>query len=297
MEKNEEPKIALRSIGSLFSDAWALYKERWSVLVEIVLLPTLIVLLGAVIIALDLGSLSRVIGELVVFVGWVTFVYSVLPIVYSIHHGAGVDASYKATIGWFWPYVWLVILEILAVMGGFVMLIIPGIWLSIALSFAVYTFVIEHRRGIDALRASKAYVKGYWWAILGRGLLLAIIYIVPMLIVQIPAALLGGRILTGIVAAVIVLFFVPFSAIYHYIIFKNLRELKPALAEEQTKEGTGFIKASAIVGLVTPIVLIFLCIVIAGAGIFYMMRHADFRSMPSPGYGPGYGAQIPPSRY
>ena len=144
---------------------------------------------GGVLIALDLGTLFRVVGGLIVFVGWIAFVYSVLPLIYSIHQGAGVDASYKATIGWFWPFVWVVILQALAVMGAFVMLIIPGIWLGIALSFTAFIFVIEGRRGIDALRQSKDYVKGYWWAVLGRSLLLELVYLVALIVIRIPVTL------------------------------------------------------------------------------------------------------------
>jgi hypothetical protein len=282
MDNTEAPKVALRPIGSLFSDAWKLYRERWSVLVEIVLLPTLVVILGIVLIALDLGTLIHVLASLAVFAGWVTFMYSVLPLIYSIHHETGVDASYKATVGWFWPYVWAMILTILAVMGGFIMLAIPGIWLGTALAFVVYVFVTEQRRGIDALRQSKDYVKGYWWAVLGRTLLLALIYIVMIVVIQLPLALVGGRILSSLASAVLVLFFIPFAMIYNYLIFENLRERKPELLEAHTKEGTGFITASAIVGIVAPVLLVVLAVTVASAGAFYMMRHANVRYGPCP---------------
>jgi hypothetical protein len=290
MDNNGSPKISLNPIGSLFSDAWRLYKERWSVLIEIILLPTLVVILGTVLIVLDLGSLFRVLGGLIVFIGWITFAYSVLPIIYSVHHATGVDASYKATIGWFWPFVWLGILEFLAVIGAYVMLIIPGLWLGLAVSFAVYVFVIEGRRGIDALRQSKDYVKGYWWAVLGRVLLLELVYLAAMLVIRIPVAMVGGQVVGAVASLVIVPFFVPFAMIYSYLIFQNLRERKPELAEAHTKEGTGFIKTSAIVGIVAPVILIVLAVALAGAGAFYMMRHTTIHYVPPP----GYNAQVPP---
>ncbi len=282
--------MALGSIGSLFGDAWKFYKERWSVLVEIVLLPTLVVVLGVTIIGLNLGSLARAVGGLIVFVGWVAFIYVVLPVIYSIHNATGVDASYKATIGWFWPYVWVVILELFAVMGASVMLIIPGIWLGVALSFAGYLFVIEGRRGVDALRQSKDYVKGYWWAVVGRTLLLALIYIVAAIVIRIPVALFAGNMISGLVSAVMVLFFVPFSLIYNYLILKNLRELKPGLAEAHTKEGRGFIKASAIVGIAVPIILFLFAVIFAGGVAFYLMQHANLHYVPTR----GYNMQVPP---
>jgi hypothetical protein len=252
--ENNGAKMSLHSVSSLWSDTWAAYKRSWAVLVEIVLLPTLVTILGYIF--LYLGFPFSVIGGVIVFVGWIIFMFSVLPVIYSIHNATGVDASYRATIGWFWPFVWVTIIEILAVMGGMFMLIIPGMWLAVALSFMSYIFVMEHRRGLDALRQSKDYIKGYWWAVVGRTLLLGLLFIVASIVVQIPVSLIFGKMFSSVVSMAMALFFIPFSAIYQYFIFQNLRELKPALAEAQPSKGKGFIKASAIVGIVAFVFLI-----------------------------------------
>jgi hypothetical protein len=293
MDKNEMPsvsagsaKMSLHSIGSLFSDSWKLYKERWQVLVEIVLLPTLVVALGYVL--LSLGSPFSILGGLIVFVGYIIFMFSMLPVIFSLHHTAAVDASYKATIGWFWPFVWVTILEILAVMGGSIMLIIPGIWLAIALMLMAYVFVIEHRRGVDALRQSKDYIKGYWWAVLGRVLLLGLLFLAVTIIIEVPVMIVAGNAARVLVTMVLTLFFVPFSVIYHYIIFENLRALKPELAEAQTKKGTGFLKTSAIVGVVVPVLAVCALVIALGFGVFHNIRYRDYPAAP-----PGYGMQYP----
>ena len=286
MEKNEAPKISLRSLGSLFCDTWKLYKERWQVLVEIVLLPALVTILGYVLVSL--GSPFSIFGGVIALMGWILFIFSVLPIIFSIHNTAGVDASYDATIGWFWPFVWATILELLAVLGGSIMLIIPGIWLAFALSFMAYVFVIEHRRGIDALRQSKDYVRGYWWAVAGRVILLSLIFLAATIVIEIPVMIIVGNAARVFITMAMTLFFVPFSAIYHYVIFENLRELKPDLAEKQTKEGTGFIKASTIVGIVVPVLAVCALIIALGFGVFHNMRYIDRSASP-----PGYGMQGP----
>lgn len=282
--------MRLHSIDSLFRGTWKLYGERWAVLVEIVLLPALVTILGVVLVGL--GSPFSTFGSLALFAGWVLFVFSSLPLVFSIQNGSGVDASYRATIGWFWSFVWLAILEILAVMGGMFMLIIPGIWLAIALSLMVYVFVIERRRGLDALRQSKDYMKGYWWAVAGRSILLGLLFIGATIVIEFPVALFFGKSAGSLASMVLVLFFMPYSAIYHYNIFTNLRELKPELGGAQTKDGTGFIKASAIVGLVAPILLIIATVMLIGFGIFHAASHMN-------SYAPvpiEYGGQIPPQQ-
>jgi hypothetical protein len=256
-------KVSLNSVGSLWCDTWRQYQRQFSVLAEILLLPTLVMILGYVL--LEIGGLFAALGVLVAFVGGVVLTYSVLPLIYAIHHGTGVDASYKATLSWFWPFIWVIILEGLAIMGGYFMLIIPGIWLMIALGLMRYVFVVENRRGIDALRQSKEYIKGYWWAFLGRVLLVGIATSAIVLIFDAPIAAIARHTAGSVMALIISLIVGPFTAIYAYRIYQNLRELKPdVVTAERTGAGTGFIKASAIVGL-AGIVLAGLAVVALGA--------------------------------
>jgi hypothetical protein len=281
MESNNGVRLSLHSVGSLFSESWKLYKERWSVLVEIVLLPVLVIVLGYIFIGFGLGPAFLALGGMVVFAGYIIFMFSMAPLIYSIQHATGMDESYRATVKLFWPLVWVSILSALAVIGGFVMLLIPGIWLAVAFSVGIYVFVVEQRRGIDALRASKDYIKGYWWAVLGRTILLGILVVVATAIIEAPFGWIGGKVAGSIASLFISLFFVPFSTIYHYKIFSNLRDLKPDLAAKQTREGTGFIKASAIVGLVAPVLILLAGVAFLGGAVVYLLSHPD-RYAPPP---------------
>ncbi|HUC02116.1 MAG TPA: hypothetical protein VMA75_04435 [Candidatus Paceibacterota bacterium] len=275
-------KMSLNSLGSLFSATWKLYKDRWKGLVEIALLPTLVMVLGYVL--LWLGHPFSILGALVVFVGWFVFVFSVMPIIFSIHHSTGVDASYKATLGWFWPFVWVIIIEILAVIGGWIMVIIPGIWLAVSLSFTAYVFVIERRRGLDALRQSKDYVKGYWWPVWGRMLLVGVPFVIVEAVLEAIFAAAGGRVLASIVGMVLTLFILPYTSIYNYLIFQNLRELKPEMATAEKKEGGGFIMASAIVGIAVPVLVVFALVAFGAIGAIRAF-HGEGPYAPPPGYG------------
>lgn len=249
MEENAKgAKMSLNSISSLFSDAWKLYQKQFSVLAEIILLPLLIAVLGYILFAL--GAPFSILGGVVIFVAYVIFAYSALPLIFSIHHDAGVDASYKATLPLFWALVWIVIVEVMATIGGFVMLIIPGIWLSFAFSFVLYILVIEKRRGIDALRQSKDYIKGYWWAFFGRAILLSVIFWIIFLFVHIPFVIIGGVYGQVLAQLILSIFIIPFSMIYNYLIYKNLRELKPELIDKKATSGTQFIKTAAVVGVI-----------------------------------------------
>ncbi len=78
------------------------------------------------------------------------------------------------------------------------MLIVPGIILSLALIFSSFALVLENRRGLDALMQSRAYAKGYWWAIFGRYLLFGLCFGAAILAIYLPALLIFGKIIGGL---------------------------------------------------------------------------------------------------
>jgi hypothetical protein len=116
-------------------------------------------------------------------------------------------------------------------------------------------------------------------------ILLSLIVVAITAIIEIPVGLVLGKTAVNIVSMAVELFFLPFSAIYHYNMFGNLRELKPELAEAQmkTKAGTGFIKVSAIVGIIVPILIAIAVVALVGVGIFSTMENGG-RYAPPPGY-------------
>ncbi|MBI5655004.1 hypothetical protein HZC53_05140 [Candidatus Uhrbacteria bacterium] len=85
----------------------------------------------------------------------------------------------------FLPLVWIGILEFLIVMGGFLLLIIPGIFLSVALSFSQLILVEKDKRGLEALSASRELVKGRWWSTFWRIVLGSIVFGFAILGIQI----------------------------------------------------------------------------------------------------------------
>ena len=55
------------------------------------------------------------------------------------------------------------------------LLIVPGIYLSVAWVFYLYALGLSEKRGMEALRYSRSLVRGRWWRTLGYLLLLAVI--------------------------------------------------------------------------------------------------------------------------
>jgi hypothetical protein len=53
---------------------------------------------------------------------------------------------------------------------GFVLLIVPGIWLAVRWYFVTQAVVVDGRRGAAALERSAELVDGSWWRVVGIGL-------------------------------------------------------------------------------------------------------------------------------
>lgn len=69
------------------------------------------------------------------------------------------------------PIIWASMLQFCIVLGGLIALIIPGVYLSLSLSFSNFAILDQNKRGLAALQESRRLVKGRWWATLGRFLI------------------------------------------------------------------------------------------------------------------------------
>ncbi len=83
----------------------------------------------------------------------------------------------------FFPLILVGFLQLLTILGGGILLILPGIFLGVALSFSQMFVVDRGLRGTKALVASYELVKGRWWATLWRELAMGFVFGVGIMIV------------------------------------------------------------------------------------------------------------------
>ena len=143
-------------------------------------------------------------------------------------------------IGWkyFWPAVWVGILQSLAVLGGLILLIIPGIWLAGLLAFTGIVLIDEDKRGSAALKRSAELVKGRWWATFWRSLASGIIFGILMVLISLVLGAIIGLLVGGfgnasdattssfgqMLGAVVQSAFIPLFMIFSVRLYKNLKE-------------------------------------------------------------------------
>lgn len=144
----------------------------------------------------------------------------------------GYRESFSATSHLIWPVIYTSLLVALVVLGGTILLIIPGIIFSIWFSFTYYTIVFEEKRGVAALSASKAMVVGRWWAIFWRlfapGFFYALILMIASYFLSsIEKMFLGGftyLIVNGIVSSILSVIVSPLTALTTILLYFSAKE-------------------------------------------------------------------------
>jgi hypothetical protein len=227
-----QPPVQLRAmgIGEILDAAIKLYQANWRTFMGIV--AVLVVPFGLLVAFVDTIGPELAVG---------VFLLGNFLVVRPLLEGAmakaaadiylGHDVEIGATYGYVAPLIgsllWVIVLAGAAVLGGFILLIIPGIFLLIRFYFAVVVVVVEGERGTAALRRSWRLVKGSTWRVLGIVLVIAIIGGILTAIISVPFTLLFAgtdvfafEILGDVIAGIIV---EPFVALAVVLLYFDLR--------------------------------------------------------------------------
>jgi len=126
-------------IGKWFDEAWILYKEHWGALV--------------------LATILFIAIQFIPYVGGLL----AFPIPFGMFI-AGTHALRSSGTGWnssmifrgylyFFPMLWIGFLSLLAVLVGLILLIIPGLYLMIALHFAAFVYIEYRGAGLGVIQS------------------------------------------------------------------------------------------------------------------------------------------------
>lgn len=122
-------------------------------------------------------------------------------------------------------YVVISILSGLLLLLLFFAFIIPGIIFYGYWVFATMLVIVEGIKSTrEALRRSKELVKGYWWPVVGRFILIALIYAILVMIISIPVEYLQDNIAKSysFVVNVLSTLLTPILLAYSYNLYKDL---------------------------------------------------------------------------
>lgn len=198
-EPTDRPPLDLRrprDVGALISDGWNVYSRNLRVLLGLgaaVIIPVELIVLGLGLgwFTADYNTFEEIsTGEQVV-VGLAELLV-IVPLVMAMavyvlqDVAAGEKPTFRGTaqraFDIFTPVMTVVVMVGVLALCGVALLILPGIFIAIALVFAPIVAVAEQSRGPDALRRSWELVRGFWWRTFG---VVVIIYLAGQLMASV----------------------------------------------------------------------------------------------------------------
>lgn len=262
---------------SLLKQSLVIFKKRFGLWLGLTFLPLIlglvVVLSGGLL--LDASLIVGIVFMIVFGLG--------LAVIFLASSGAMVKISdtdvdmnlvdaFKYGLGLAPALLLLSIVTSLVVIGGFVLLLVPGIIFSFYFLFSSYVLVHENLHGRQALVRSRELVRGYWWKVFWRFLSLGIIALVANFIFSIVFGLflptLGKigiwSIIVGLLVSALPSLLVFFASIFYpYLVFKNLVAIKgpPQLTESVSK-----LNKYMIIGVVGMFLLVLLPVTLLSLG-------------------------------
>jgi hypothetical protein len=119
----------------------------------------------------------------------------------------------------------------LAVIGGLILFIIPGIYIAIRLCVSIEALVVEGRRGTKAMARSWELVGGHWWHAFGTLLVAWLVIGVINSVITLPFSDTSWFV-QGLVAAVATVVTLPYGVLVGVLLYLDLRARKESLTME-----------------------------------------------------------------
>ncbi len=232
-------KQNLLSVGELLSSSWQIYIKKFSDFVEMYLwgLLGLLPLIGV-------GFLAAILFLWLDLNLWPVYIFvSILglaALAWSIYYGtrakigllliiqneaASVKEKFNQSREYFWPYFIVSIVTTLLILLAMLLLIIPGLVLAIYWSFVLLVTVIEKKKTVgEATKRSYELVKGYWWPVCGRIILMVVLALIVSAILNIPVSSLDGTAEKAYTVVINIFWALvsPLFLVYSYLLYQDL---------------------------------------------------------------------------
>lgn len=201
------PQLRPLSVGEILDAGFRLFRHRFGNLVACVLVPIVpLTILGTIITAstdenaFDVNAPANdsaaavagaLTGAVVQSIGAALAVAACFKAISAAYLGehASVGDSLRYALARFVPLIVTYILVVLITIPGFILLFIPGIWLSVKLCMAFPAVVFERAGPFKAIGRSWRLTKGNWWRIFGT---LVVVFLIALVVNFALTAVLGG---------------------------------------------------------------------------------------------------------
>ncbi|MFW6129836.1 MAG: hypothetical protein ACOC56_01555 [Atribacterota bacterium] len=229
MNNSEETKKTIE-IGSILKGSFLLYKNNFLLFISIAFIGYIVSIVKAFIF-FDFLFLFTVLGIILFFWSNLALI-TALSFRYNKEKINFKDCFLKRR-EYFWRFIKTYILYGISVIGGLILLIIPGLYMGAVFFVSPAASVLEDRKNVSPFRFSKKVVKGNFWTVLA---LLLIIAVVPMAIMYLffllfPSAHLNvepvyNRRIYVIALNILNIIYMPFASGIGVMVYHKLKERK-----------------------------------------------------------------------
>jgi hypothetical protein len=249
-----------RGLGDILTAAFEVYKANAAKLIGVVAVVVVpLSLLGALVTKVALASNCNTVSGNGISInvcaprsGWAVLFGGVFGLALAfimsfVVQAAIAKAAAQATVGdpvdtsesYRWGFrhlgnvLWISLLAGLAILGGLILLVIPGIIIAVMLTLVIPALLFEDKRGSASLGRSWNLVKGHFWHVLG---VIIVTGIITGVIAGILTAIGGSNwFVYWIMDAIARIITVPFSALVTIVLYLDVRARSEALTGDQVR--------------------------------------------------------------
>lgn len=292
-EKMEEgPGAGLMDVGSLLKKTWEVFKRRVLTLVIIFVLSGVVfgagfgiffgagALLGMILESMKEGLVA---GGVVagVIAGMIAWGWGYGALIHGVvDESLGVVEAYKRAWRRVGSFIWIVfLLYLIIIPGGYFLFLVPGILFTVWFSFGPFVLAREGETGMNAIIKSKEYVRGHFGGVFVRFLVIWALSIAIWIVQQVfNLAAMAIPVVPVLASVALSLVFTPFSMIFVYLVYRDLRDLKGEVAYSATGGAKAKWLGLGILGwLLGPIVLLVLAALTGMAVVGSMFMSGRFQ--------------------
>ena len=183
--------------SGVISEAWGLYTRHWRHLIPI----AAVVYVAVAVLTLLFSLVDSVIGAIIASVLSIIGLYwvqgALTKAVQDIRDGRAdlsIGATFRSVAGKVGPLAGASILAAIGITIGFVLLIVPGLYLLTIWSLIVPVIVLENAGVIDSFGRSRDLVRGHGWNVFGVIILTFLILVAFGIVLEIVLVFLDGSV-------------------------------------------------------------------------------------------------------
>lgn len=154
----------------IFGEAWELYARHWTHFAAIALVVFVVVAAIGIVLSFALGWFGALLGGIISFVGWYWLQGTLIEAVRDVRDGRA-DLTVSETFARVQPRLGSIvgagILLGIAVGIGFLLLVIPGLFLLTIWIAVIPAVVLENQGVLDSFGRSRELVRGNGWNVFG----------------------------------------------------------------------------------------------------------------------------------